>query len=84
MRVNETESFPISPTCPITLITYKDKCINTKVYQLRSQSSKYEFLADTAKLKGKYKLIGCWVGQWRSDMFELNVDIIRDKVKNNL
>lgn len=84
MRDNETNSFPISPVCPITLITYKNREIETKVYQLRSKTSIREFLSDTENLKGKYKLIGCWPGQWRSDMFNLYLKVLREKVQKEL
>jgi hypothetical protein len=79
-RTNESENFPIISTAPLIITKVEDGKIVQKQYSLKSKGYYKEFLADTENWNKDWVLTGCWPGNWSSDMFLLDINIIRPKV----
>ena len=80
MQTDRSEDFPISSLNPLIVTKIVDGKIVHKSYTLKAKYAFDDFIRDNMNFKDEWTLIGSWSGEWSTDVFELDFNVIISKV----
>ena len=82
MRHGETDRFPLGRLHPVILLWIENGKLMRKSFNWSYGHDYAEFLAELeVPNREQVQLIGAWTGQWKTDVFALDIEKFKTKIR---